>query len=199
MSGFYLAFMPLYVIGLLGFMRRTSHYENTAFQPYLIIAFIGAVLILIGVVFQVMQFVYSIKNRKKLVDKTGDPWDGRTLEWSISSPAPFYNFAHIPEVSTIDPFWEQKQQEDLQKSPPKKKSYTDIHMPKNTPDGFYISLCSGVLAFALIWHMLIPGVVSFLGILFFVIRRTSNTDTDYYVPASEVQAIEEAHLGGKSL
>lgn len=198
--GFYLAFMPLYVIGLLGFMRRTSHYANTAFQPYLVLALIGALLILIGVGFQVLQFAYSIKHRKKLADKTGDPWGGRTLEWSISSPAPFYNFAHIPEVSTRDPFWEQKQQQEKEGKQAKKTiKYTDIHMPKNTPDGFYISLCAGVLAFALVWQMLIPAIASFIGILFFVIRRTTNTDTDYYVPASEVKAIEEAHLRGKFL
>ena len=99
--GFYVAFMPLYVIGLNGVMRRTQHYANLNYQPYFVLAAIGSVLILIGFTFQVVQVIYSIRHRHELRDKTGDPWDARTLEWTISSPAPFYNFAFTPKVSQM--------------------------------------------------------------------------------------------------
>jgi cytochrome o ubiquinol oxidase subunit 1 len=192
-SGFYIAFMPLYVLGLMGVMRRTQHYDNLAFQPYFIIAAIGALLIFAGFGCQVWQLVYSIINRDKLKDKTGDPWHGRTLEWSLSSPAPFYNFAHTPEVSQLDDFWYQKQawEKDGKPAP---KPYEDIHMPKSTPMGFIIGIAAGVFAFTTIWEMWIPMAVSLLAVIGLVIVKSFNTDTDYYVPAEEVRTIEEAHI-----
>ncbi len=192
--GFYLAFMPLYALGLMGVMRRTQHFANPAYQPYFIIALIGAVLIFIGFLCQIWQVVYSIKHREELRDKTGDPWDGRTLEWSVSSPAPFYNFAHTPEVSEIDDFWEKKQQAINNGHPHEIQEYTDVHMPKNTPVGFLIALFAAVCCFALVWHMVIPGVLGALGIFATVIVRTFNFDVDYYVPAQQVHDIEMAHL-----
>lgn len=192
--GFYVAFMPLYALGLMGVMRRTNHYMNLAYQPYFIVAAIGAGLIMIGFFCQIWQVIYSIKHREELRDKTGDPWDGRTLEWSIASPAPFYNFAHIPTVSQIDDFWEKK--EEWRKSGHKHDvpAYNDVHMPKNTPVGFIIALFGALCCFALIWHMLIPGLIGFIGIIATVITRTFNTDVDYYVPAQEVHDIEMAHM-----
>ncbi len=191
--GFYVAFMPLYVLGLMGVMRRTNHYADVSLQPYFVVALIGAVLILIGFLFQIAQFVYSIKHREKLRDKTGDPWDSRTLEWSIASPAPFYNFAHTPEVNEIDDYWEQKQRW-AKEGKPLPKAYQDIHMPKNTPAGFIIAMFAGLFGFAVIWHMLIPAIVGLVGIIATVIVRTFNTDVDYYVKAEEVKEIEMAHM-----
>ncbi len=195
-TGFYLAFMPLYVLGLMGAMRRSQHFDVMAYKPYLYVAFVGAMLILIGFFCQIWQLVYSIRHREKLRDKTGDPWDGRTLEWSVASPAPFYNFAHTPEVSQIDDYW-YKKQEAIKKGLSHRDQnlkYNDIHMPKDTPIGFIIAMFGGVCVFSLIWHMVIPGVFGFLGIVGAVIVRAFNRDVDYYVPAKQVHDIEMKHL-----
>lgn len=192
--GFYVAFFPLYPLGLMGVMRRTQHYDNVAFQPYFIVAAIGAALIFIGVLCQIWQFAYSYKHREKLRDTTGDPWPGRTLEWSLSSPAPFYNFAHIPSVSKIDDYWYQKQKWQKTGKRPKPKKYTDIHMPKNTATGFVIAVLAGIFGFAFIWGMIIPAIAAFAGIIITVIVRSLNKSTDYYVPAKEVEAIETAFI-----
>lgn len=193
-SGFYVAFMPLYVLGLMGVMRRVNHYSNLAYQPYFIIAAVGAGLIFIGIILQIVQLLVSIKQRDALRDKTGDPWNGRTLEWSMSSPPPFYNFAVIPTVSTIDPYWEEKQKaEGGVLAHPEHIEYHDIHMPKNTSVGFIISMFAGVLGFAMIWHMWVPAIIGFVGIIATLIARTFNTDVDYYVKAETVKATELAH------
>lgn len=193
--GFYLAFMPLYIIGLNGFMRRTNHYANTDFQPYLIVAAIGAAFVLLGIISQIIQLIVSIKNRKLLHDRTGDPWHGRTLEWSMSSPAPLYNFAVLPTVDRIDQFWYDKERHLSEGHVhPKDIHYDPIHMPKNTPAGFLIGIFAGVLGFALVWHMWIPGVVSFLAVLATFIGRTFSTDTDYYVDADTIKKTELAHF-----
>lgn len=195
-SGFYLAFMPLYPLGLMGAMRRNYHFENIAYKPYLWVAALGAALIFLGFLCQVWQLVYSIKHKESLRDKTGDPWDGRTLEWSLSSPAPFYNFAHIPEVSQIDDYWYKKQAMRASgKVPPVAADhYEDIHMPRSTSAGFFISLFAALFGFSAIWHMIIPGIVGLLGIIAVVVLKSFNLDTDYYVKASEVEEIENAFI-----
>jgi cytochrome o ubiquinol oxidase subunit 1 len=192
--GFYCAFMPLYVLGLDGFVRRTNHYANTLYQPYLIFAAMGAVLILIGIVCQVVQLMVSIKNRNDLADKTGDPWNGRTLEWSVASPAPLYNFAHLPAVHALDQFWVDKEHHGSEgRIHPKDIHYQPIHMPKNTPVGFIIAIFSGITGFALVWHMLIPGIIGFLGVIATVIARTFTHNVDYYIDAETVKQTELAH------
>ncbi|HHX8597926.1 TPA: cytochrome o ubiquinol oxidase subunit I [Legionella pneumophila] len=150
-TGFYCAFMPLYVLGLDGFVRRTNHYANTMYQPYLVFAAMGALLILVGIVFQVIQLIVSIKNRHALHDRTGDPWNGRTLEWSVASPAPIYNFAKLPTVQALDQFWVDKEHHRAEGHiHPKDIHYDPIHMPKNTSTGFIIAIFSGIAGFALI-------------------------------------------------
>ncbi len=194
-SGFYFAFMPLYVIGLNGFMRRVNHYSNTMFQPYLLVAAFGTALVLIGILLMIWQIIFSIKNREALRDTTGDPWNGRTLEWSIASPAPFYNFSHIPEVHAIDAYWDYKQKHLAEGHVhPQERNYQDIHMPRNTPAGFIIAMFAGVLGFAMVWHMWIPGIIGFIGMIATMIAHTFNTDTDYYVPAEVVRKTELAHV-----
>src|ERR1700710_907904 len=88
--GFWTAFMPLYVLGFMGATRRMNHYDTPGWQPYMVIAFIGALIILLGVVFQIAQVVVSVmkRNSPEYKDVTGDPWNGRTLEWAMSSPPP---------------------------------------------------------------------------------------------------------------
>lgn len=189
--GFYVAFMPLYVLGLNGFMRRNNYYANTMYQPYFIIAAIGAAFILLGILSQIIQIYVSIKHRDQLRDATGDPWNGRTLEWSTASPAPIYNFATLPQVQGIDQFWLNKNYLHA-KEEPQAEHYHPIHMPKNTPAGFIIAVFAGVLGFAIIWHMLIPGIIGFLGMIFTMIGKTFFTDTDYYIDAATVKQTELA-------
>jgi cytochrome o ubiquinol oxidase subunit 1 len=194
-TGFYFAFMPLYVLGLNGFMRRVNHYSNITYQPYFIVAAFGTALILIGILLMILQLIVSIKNREALRDKTGDPWNGRTLEWSVSSPAPLYNFAEIPTVNSLDPYWAFKQAHLAEgRVHPRDMHYHDIHMPKNTPAGFIIAMFFGLLGFALVWHMWIPGIIGFIGMMTAMIARTFNTDTDYYVNAELVKRTELAHV-----
>ena len=194
-SGFYCAFMPLYVLGLDGFVRRTNHYANTMHQPYLIVAAMGALLILTGIVFQVIQLIVSIKNRHILHDRTGDPWNGRTLEWSVASPAPLYNFAKLPKVEALDQFWVDKEHHRAEGHiHPKEIHYDPIHMPKNTSAGFIIALFSGVAGFALVWHMLIPGIIGLLGVISTAIARTFSNNVDYYIDAETVKKTELAHF-----
>jgi cytochrome o ubiquinol oxidase subunit 1 len=194
-AGFYCAFMPLYVLGLDGFVRRTNHYANTLYQPYLIFAAMGALLILIGIAFQVIQLIVSIKNRHTLHDRTGDPWNGRTLEWSVASPAPLYNFAKLPTVEALDQFWVDKEHHRAEGHiHPKEIHYEPIHMPKNTSAGFIIAIFSGIAGFALVWHMLIPGIIGLLGVITTAIARTFSNDVDYYIDAESVKRTELAHF-----
>lgn len=185
-SGFLIAFMPLYLLGFMGATRRLNHYDAVpGWQPLFIIAAIGALLIATGVFFQLVQLYISIKERAQNRDTTGDPWDGRTLEWSTTSPPPFYNFAVSPEVHDRDGFWAMKQSG---AKPPKPK-YEEIHMPRNTGIGFYIGAFSFVLGFAMVWYMFWLAAICAIGILASIVVRLYQ-ETDYHVKVSEIEAIE---------
>lgn len=191
--GFYIAFMPLYVLGFMGMTRRLSHYDaSTGWQPWLIVAAIGVIFIALGVASQVLQIIVSIRDRKKNLDTTGDAWDGRTLEWSIPSPAPFYNFAHVPHVSERDAFWEEKQRNknNSNNANQAKLKYEDIHMPKNTSLGFFIGVASLGLGFALVWHIWWLAICSLIAVFVCIIIKSFDDHADYYVTASTVEKIE---------
>jgi cytochrome o ubiquinol oxidase subunit 1 len=184
--GFLLAFMPLYVLGLMGATRRLDHFsEKLGWTPLFVVAMIGAMIVLTGIGLHSIQIFMSIKHRRKNMDVTGDPWNGRTLEWSTPSPPPFYNFAALPVVHSRDAFWEMKEQGSRKTQP-----VEDIHMPKNTSLGIYIGALSFVFGFAMVWYIFWLAVVSFVAITLCVIIRLSDDDTDYYVPAVEVSKIE---------
>ena len=187
LTGFYLAFGPLYVLGFMGMPRRMVHYDNLAWQPYLVIAAAGLAVILVGVFCQTVQLVVSIRQRHFACDLTGDPWDGRTLEWAISSPPAAYNFAKIPVVHDIDAFTDMKEKGIAYRKP---DGYQDIHMPKNTAAGFVNGALAFIFGFAMVWYMWWLAVVSALVMLFLVILRSSDDDTDYTVPSAEVERIE---------
>ncbi|WP_129139084.1 cytochrome o ubiquinol oxidase subunit I [Modicisalibacter coralii] len=189
--GFYMAFMPLYVLSFYGAMRRMQSYENTEWQPLMLVAWVGAFIILLGIACTVIQLIVSIRDRKKNADLTGDPWDGRTLEWAVSSPPPYYNFAHLPEVNSIDHFWEMKKQEGFTAQAP--THYSDVHMPKNTAAGPIMGIISIVLGFALIWHIWWLAGLSAAGMFVAFLMRIFNENIDYHVPAAEVERIEREH------
>lgn len=185
--GFYLAFMPLYYLGFLGMTRRLNHYDNPAFQPWLILAAVGAGIIMLGIIFTIVQLVVSIRERHANMDVTGDPWGGRTLEWSTSSPPPFYNFAEIPVVSELDAFHTMKESGDY---PPEPKQYKEIHMPRNTGVGVFIGLFSLIFGFAMIWYIWWMAIAGVVGILGCMIWRSFDNDVDYYVSVEEIERIE---------
>jgi cytochrome o ubiquinol oxidase subunit I len=184
--GYTLAFTPLYVLGLMGATRRLDHYDpDTGWRPYFIVAASGVIFIIAGIILQNVQLFVSIYQRKKNRDVTGDPWNGRTLEWSIPSPPPIYNFALIPTVTHRDSFWATKETKQVEPPP-----YVDIHMPKNSPAGFIIGVLSMFFGFAIVWYMWWLAVVTGIGILISVIIRTSNEENEYVIPAEEVARIE---------
>ena len=185
--GFFVAFMPLYVLGFMGMTRRLNTYNHPEWGPWLIVAAVGAAIIACGIALNLLQLAYSVWKRKENMDLSGDPWDGRTLEWATSSPPPFYNFAHLPRVDSIDQFWEDKQQGKGWVRPAK---YEDIHMPRNTSAGFWIGAFSIVMGFALTWHIWWLALVGLVGMIGSFIARTFDNDIDYYVPAAEVERIE---------
>uniref|UniRef100_UPI00333FCE82 cbb3-type cytochrome c oxidase subunit I n=1 Tax=Herminiimonas fonticola TaxID=303380 RepID=UPI00333FCE82 len=186
--GFWMAFMPLYILGMMGVTRRMSHFSDPSLQIWFQIAAVGAVLIALGIASMLIQFYVSFKRRHELRDVTGDPWNGRTLEWSTSSPPPDYNFAFTPKVYDTDSWSDMKKngyQRPLQ-------GFTEIHMPKNTGAGFIISALSGVLGFCLIWQMWLLAGISFAAVIAAIIIHTFNYKRDYYIPADEVTRTENA-------
>lgn len=184
--GFYIAFMPLYVLGLMGLTRRVSQFPDTSYSAYFICAMIGALFILVGIIAFVIQIYVSIKNREALRDTTGDPWNGRTLEWSTTSPPPYYNFAFTPVVHERDAWWHMKQ---AGYKPPT-AGFVPIHMPKSTSAGIIMAGFATVAGFALIWHIWWLALIGFVGSVGWGIMHTFRYNFEYYVPASEVQAIE---------
>jgi cytochrome o ubiquinol oxidase subunit 1 len=186
--GFYLAFMPLYLLGLMGMPRRLVHYNVIAWNPYLIVASLGAIIIFFGIVCQMMQLWVSIRDREQARDQTGDIWDGRTLEWSVPSPAPFYNFAHTPVVHARDAFADMKEKGTARQHP---EEYHDIHMPKNTGLGFLIGIFAFVFGFAMIWYIWWLAALSALAIVVSIIIRATSEDVDYYISAAEIVRYEE--------
>jgi cytochrome o ubiquinol oxidase subunit 1 len=192
--GFYVAFMPLYAVGFLGMTRRMQHYDVPEWRPWLILAAFGAGLILLGIIFQIAQLVVSIRQREELRDRTGDPWDGRSLEWATASPPPAFNFAIPPDVNGQDAYWAMKQrarESGLQSSEP---TYKDIEMPRNSPTGFVCAFFATIMGFALIWHIwwmvLLGGIGAFATFVAFAWRDHD----EYVIPAAEVARIDHANL-----
>ncbi|MDN4058385.1 cytochrome o ubiquinol oxidase subunit I [Massilia sp. YIM B02769] len=195
--GFWVAFTPPYILGFMGVTRRMSHFEDPELQWLFQISFVGTLMIAGGIGALLMQFFMTWKNRKQLRDVTGDPWDGRTLEWSTSSPPPDYNFAFTPVVYDNDTF------ADMKKAGWKRplKDYVAIHMPKNTWAGFVISAIAMVIGFAIIWHMWLLTGLAFIAMMVAIVVHTFNYKRDYYISAEEVTRTEnertkllEAHV-----
>ena len=187
MIGFLLAFLPLYLLGFMGATRRLNQYDVPEWQPLFIVAAIGALIVFAGLGFQILQLIVSIIQRKENRDLTGDPWKGRNLEWSTTSPPPFYNFAFIPEVHGRDGFWAKKHEKVKEVV---KRKYEEIHMPKNTAMGFVIGSFSFLFGFGLIWHMFWLAILSTLGMIAGVIIHLYQKHPDYHLSAEEVAKIE---------
>jgi cytochrome o ubiquinol oxidase subunit I len=187
--GFYLAFMPLYVVGLMGMTRRMQHYDNEAWTPWLEIALVGAVVILRGVCCQIAQLVVSIRNREALRDVTGDPWNGRSLEWSTPSPPPVFNFAVLPHVEGEEAYWGIKQRAIAEGLVPE-PDYQPIEMPHNSPTGFITAFFSTVTGFAFIWHIWWVVILGLFGAFCTFVWFAWRDQEEYEIPASEVARID---------
>jgi len=184
--GFYVAFMPIYVLGFMGVTRRLSHFDDPDLQIWFQIAALGAVIIAFGIASFVIQLIVSYRKREQLRDHSGDPWDGRTLEWATSSPPPDYNFAFTPVVHDSDAWWQMKQH----KAQRITEGFLPIHMPKNTGAGIILAGLSTLCGFALIWHMWLLAAMAFAAIVGGAIYHTFNYNRDYHIPADAVARVE---------
>ncbi|MBY4733060.1 cytochrome o ubiquinol oxidase subunit I [Cupriavidus pauculus] len=189
--GFYLAFMPLYALGLQGMTRRMNHYNNPEWQPYLIVALVGAVIIGFGILAILWQLFVSVRDRNQHRDLTGDPWDGRSLEWSTASPAPFYNFAQVPHITSLEQHWDDKQSGRAYAVPAR---YEDIHMPRNSSAGFLVSVFGLAFCFGFVWHIWWLAGLGLAAMIITFIARSYDRDVDYYVPAAVVERMEHARM-----
>jgi cytochrome o ubiquinol oxidase subunit 1 len=190
LTGFYLAFTPLYMLGLEGMPRRLQHIADTSWQPLLLVAELGAVVIFCGILCQIAQIVVSIRTREDRRDLSGDPWNGRTLEWATSSPPPPYNFATLPEVERLDAFWEMKRTGRSTAEP----AYETIEMPRNTPTGFITAFFAVTLGFAGIWHIWWMAIIGLLAVAITALVFGWSENREQEIPAAELARRERARL-----
>ncbi len=188
LAGYWFAFTPLYVLGLMGVTRRMSHFDDPSLQIWFQIAAFGAVLVAIGIAAFLFCIYISFRRREQLRDVTGDPWNGRTLEWSTSSPPPDYNFAFTPVVHDNDAWWDMKQRGFVRVQ----SGFLPVHMPKNTPAGVVLAALSTALGFAMIWHIWWLASVSLLAIVVYAIYHSFDYNRDYHIPAERIAATELA-------
>jgi cytochrome o ubiquinol oxidase subunit 1 len=195
--GFYVTFIPLYIVGLLGMTRRMQHFDVAAWYPWMIVSAVGIVILALGAVSQIVQLVVSIRRREELVDVTGDPWDGRSLEWATPSPPPAFNFAVLPQVQDEEAYWTIKQRAREQARLRPEPEYAPIEMPRNSPTGFVCAFFATLMGFALIWHIWwlvgLGGVGAFATFVAFAWRD----EEEYEFPAEEVARIDRANRSAR--
>lgn len=186
--GYWVAWTPIYIVGLMGTTRRVRYFEDPSLQIWFVIAGIGALIILVGILAFVIQIAVSIKNRDKLRDTTGDPWAGRTLEWATPSPPPAYNFAFTPVVHDLDAWYDMKSRGYRRPQ----SGYRPIHMPRNTASGVILSGLAAILGFAMIWYIWWLAAASFVALVGYAIAHTFNYNRHFFIPADEVARAEAA-------
>ncbi len=195
--GFYLAFMPLYVLGFMGMTRRMQSYDVPEWRPWLLVASAGAAVIFAGIVLQILQLVVSIRQREFLRDGTGDPWDGRSLEWATASPPPVFNFAVLPDVSGEEAYWSIKERARASHRLSDEPDYEDIEMPKNNPTGVVCAFFATVMGLALIWHKLWMAIFGGVGAIAPVVVLAWQDVTEEDIPAEEVARIDRANRASR--
>ncbi len=191
--GFYLAFFPLYALGLMGATRRMQHYPDVSWRPLMLVAFAGAVVILCGILLTIAQLVVSIRTRDQRRDKTGDPWNGRTLEWSTSSPPPSWNYAVLPHVGHADAYWGMKQKGQGQKRDD--ANLAAFHAPKNSASGFVTAFFTTAFGFAMVWHIWWLAAAALAGVLATLLARAWRTSVEMEVTEDALLAQERRHSG----
>jgi len=197
--GFYLAFMPLYVVGLEGMTRRMQHYDRPEWYPWLLVAAVGAFVILCGIALQIAQLWVSIRGRAQRRDLTGDPWDGRSLEWATTSPPPMFNFAVLPDVVSDEPYWSIKQQARAQAQlVTPEPEYTSIEVPRNSATGFVTAFLAVVTGFSLIWHIWWLVILGLVGAYATFVAFAWRDHTEIEIPAEEVARIDRANRAARA-
>jgi cytochrome o ubiquinol oxidase subunit 1 len=195
--GFWVTFAPLYVLGLMGMTRRLQHINFPEWRPLLYVSVVGVGILILGVISQILQLAVSIRDREKLRDVTGDPWDGRSLEWATPSPPPFFNFAVMPNVEGEEAYWGIKLRavETQQLSPEPK--YEPIEMPMHSPVGFYTAFFASVFGFAMIWYIwwlaILALVAAYAGFAWFAWRDVH----EFEVPVEEVARVDRARRAAR--
>ncbi len=195
--GFYVAFMPLYVLGLMGMTRRMQHYDVPAWRPWLLVAAGGATIILAGIILQVAQLAVSIRNREALRDATGDPWDGRSLEWATPSPPPVFNFAVLPRVESEEAYWRIKARAPQQGKRGEQPFYTDIEMPRNSATGFICAFFATLMGFGLIWHIWWMVALAAVGAYATFVAFAWRDRGEYIIPTEAVACIDRANRSAR--
>jgi cytochrome o ubiquinol oxidase subunit 1 len=198
MIGFYVAFVPLYVLGLMGMTRRMQHYDVAEWHPWLLIAAGGAAIILAGIILQIAQLAVSIRRREELRDGTGDPWDGRSLEWATASPPPAFNFAVLPRVECGEAYWAMKQRARQRKTLGDEPGYAAIDLPRNSPTGFICAFFATFMGFALIWHIWWIVALAALGAYATFVVFAWRDRVEYVIPADVVARIDRANRNARS-
>ncbi len=188
--GYWVAWTPIYIVGLMGTTRRVRHFDDPTLQPFFIVAAIGVLIIAIGIAAFLIQIAVSIRNREALRDTSGDPWHGRTLEWATSSPPPAYNFAFTPVVHDLDAWYDMKARGHSRPA----DGYRPIHMPRNTGTGVILSGLALAMGFAMVWYIWWLAALSFVALIAVTIGHTFNYNRDYYIAAEDVAREEQAHL-----
>jgi cytochrome o ubiquinol oxidase subunit 1 len=188
--GFYVAFMPLYALGLMGMTRRMQHTDDPSWAPMLYLAGVGAIIITIGIGFQIAQIIVSIRTRDQRRDVTGDPWNGRSLEWATPSPPPVFNFAVMPNVEGEEAYWGIKRRAIEEQKLAAEPDYQPIEMPRNSPTGFVTAFFTTVTGFALIWHIWWMVIVGLIGAYAVFVWFAWRDHDEYEIPAEEVARID---------
>jgi len=196
--GFYVAFMPLYVLGFMGMTRRMQHYDVPEWRPWLLIAAAGSAIITVGIVLQIVQLVVSIRNRESLRDETGDPWDGRSLEWSTPSPPPAFNFAVLPNVEGEEAYWGIKSTARERGQLRDEPAYEPIELPRNSPTGFVCAFFATIIGFSLIWHIWWFAAVGFLGAYATFVAFAWRDHHEEFIPVEEVARIDRANRASRA-
>ena len=198
-GGFYLAFVPLYAVGLLGMTRRLQHYDQPEWHPWLLAAEAGALLIFCGIALQAVQLFVSIRSRHRRADSTGDVWDGRTLEWATPSPPPLFNFAVMPNVKGEEPYWGMKRKAIEAMHLSTEPAYEPIEIPRNSPTGFVTAIFAFFLGFALIWHIWWLVVLALVGAYATFVVFAWRDETESVIPREEVARIDRANRAARAL
>ncbi len=189
LTGYWFAFTPLYVLGLMGVTRRLNRFDDPSLQIWFVVAAFGACLIAVGIASFLIQIAVSILRRESLRDTTGDPWGGRTLEWATASPPPDYNFAFTPRIHDLDAWYDMKNRAYVRP----REGFKAIHMPKSTGAGVVLSALSAIFGFAMIWYIWWLAALAFTAIVVTAIAHTFNYDRDFHIPVEDVVRAEDAH------
>ena len=198
LAGFIITFVPLYYAGLEGMTRRLQHYDVPEWRPMMLVAAGGVAVTFTGMVCQITQLVVSILQRERLRDATGDPWDGRSLEWATPSPPPSFNFAVMPHVEGEEAYWSIKQAAREQARLRDEPDYEELEMPLNSPTGFVCAFFATVVGFALIWHIWWLAILGLIGAYATFVGFAWRDRTEHMIPAEEVAKIDRANRSARS-